>query len=79
MASTNLALYVILTPHNRDPNGKGFAMNDQIYAWPGGTGDFKLALNYAAGFPTQRAVAAFGYQQIVLGARRDYCQGLAMF
>ena len=38
-------------------------MNDQIR--PGGTGEFKLGLNYAAGFPAQRVAAALGYQQLL--------------
>ena len=40
-------------------------MSDQIRAWPGGTGGFKLGLNYAAGFPAQRVAAALGYQQLL--------------
>ena len=70
-ASTHAALYVILSPtgpYIRDPNGKGLsllAMSDQIRAWPGGTGGFKLGLNYAAGFPAQRVAAALGYQQLL--------------
>ena len=38
-------------------------MNDQLR--PGGTGEFKLGLNYAAGFPAQRVAAALGYQQLL--------------
>ncbi|KAI9452412.1 branched-chain amino acid aminotransferase II [Lactarius psammicola] len=70
-ASTHAALYVILSPtgpYIRDPNGKGLsllAMSDQIRAWPGGTGGFKLGLNYAAGFPAQRVASALGYQQML--------------
>jgi branched-subunit amino acid aminotransferase/4-amino-4-deoxychorismate lyase len=65
------ALYVVLSPTGpfvRDPNGKGLSllvMSDQIRAWPGGTGGFKLGLNYAAGFPAQRVAAALGYQQLL--------------
>ena len=68
-ASTHAALYVILSPtgpYIHDPNDKGFsllAMNDQLR--PGGTGEFKLGLNYAAGFPAQRVAAALGYQQLL--------------
>ncbi|KAH9024051.1 branched-chain amino acid aminotransferase II [Lactarius pseudohatsudake] len=70
-ASTHAALYVILSPtgpYIRDLNGKGLsllAMSDQIRAWPGGTGGFKLGLNYAAGFSAQRVAAALGYQQML--------------
>jgi branched-chain amino acid aminotransferase len=40
-------------------------MSDQVRAWPGGTGGFKLGLNYAPGFVAQRAAAALGYQQLL--------------
>ena len=71
------ALYAILFPtgpHIRDLYGKGLSlltMSDQIHAWPGDMGGFKLGLNYAADFPAQRVAAALGYQQIlrVLGER----------
>jgi hypothetical protein len=38
-------------------------MSDQLR--PGGTGEFKLGLNYAAGFPAQRVAATLGYQQLL--------------
>jgi branched-chain amino acid aminotransferase len=41
------------------------AMSEQVRAWPGGTGGFKLGLNYAPGFVAQRAAAALGYQQVL--------------
>ena len=41
------------------------AMSDQVRAWPGGTGGFKLGLNYAPGFVAQRDAAALGYQQLL--------------
>ena len=40
-------------------------MSDQVRAWPGGTGGFKLGLNYAPGFVAQRTAAALGYQQLL--------------
>jgi branched-chain amino acid aminotransferase len=40
-------------------------VSDQIRAWPGGTGGFKLGLNYATGFPARRVAAALGYQQLL--------------
>ena len=70
-ASTHAALYVILSPigsyiRGLDPKGLSLlAMSDQIRAWPGGTGGFKLGLNYAAGFPAQRVAASLGYQQML--------------
>jgi branched-chain amino acid aminotransferase len=70
-ASTHAALYVILSPigpyiRGLDPKGLSLlGMSDQIRAWPGGTGGFKLGLNYAAGFPAQRVAASLGYQQML--------------
>ena len=70
-ASRHAALYVILSPtgpYIRDSGGKGIsllAMSDQVRAWPGGTGGFKLGLNYAPGFVAQRTAAALGYQQLL--------------
>jgi len=55
-------------PYIRDAEGRGIsllAMSDQVRAWPGGTGGFKLGLNYAPGFVAQRAAAALGYQQLL--------------
>jgi len=57
-------------PYIRDEEGKGkgislLAMSDQVRAWPGGTGGFKLGLNYAPGFAAQRTAAALGYQQLL--------------
>jgi hypothetical protein len=55
-------------PYIRDQDGKGIsllAMSDQVRAWPGGTGGFKLGLNYAPGFAAQRTAAALGYQQLL--------------
>jgi len=77
-ASRHAALYVLLSPtgpyirsSSSDAAGGGqggialLAMGDQIRAWPGGTGGFKLGLNYAPGFAAQRAAAALGYQQLL--------------
>ena len=70
-ASTHAALYVILSPTGPyicDPSGKGLALlavNDEKRVRFGGPGGFKLGLNYAAGFPAQRAASSLGYQQIV--------------
>ena len=70
-ASRHAALYVILSPtgpYIRDEQGRGIsllAMSDQVRAWPGGTGGYKLGLNYAPGFVAQRTAAALGYQQLL--------------
>lgn len=34
-------------------------------SWPGGTGEFKLGINYAPAFDPQRAAAAKGYDQVL--------------
>jgi hypothetical protein len=71
LASRHAALYVLLSPtgpYIRDTASGGIsllAMSDQVRAWPGGTGGFKLGLNYAPGFVAQRAAAALGYQQLL--------------
>jgi branched-chain amino acid aminotransferase len=70
-ASRHAALYVICSPtgpYIRGADGRGIsllAMSDQVRAWPGGTGGFKLGLNYAPGFVAQRTAAALGYQQLL--------------
>jgi branched-chain amino acid aminotransferase len=79
-ASRHAALYVLLSPTgpyirnvdtasgSRGSGGGGISllgMSDQVRAWPGGTGGFKLGLNYAPGFVAQRAAAALGYQQLL--------------
>jgi branched-chain amino acid aminotransferase len=75
-ASRHAALYVICSPtgpyiratdadSSADRGISLLAMSDQVRAWPGGTGGFKLGLNYAPGFVAQRAAAAMGYQQLL--------------
>jgi len=71
-ASRHAALYVICSPTGpfiRDASGgRGIsllAMSDQVRAWPGGTGGFKLGLNYAPGIVAKAAAAALGYQQLL--------------
>ncbi|KAG9036265.1 hypothetical protein FRB95_009413 [Tulasnella sp. JGI-2019a] len=48
------------------------ANSDYVRAWPGGTGEFKLALNYSPCFKPQMHAAKNGYQQILwlLGEER---------
>jgi branched-chain amino acid aminotransferase len=41
------------------------ATSDQALPWPGGTGRFKLGLNYAPAYVAQHAAAALGYQQLL--------------
>ena len=65
----NILLYPT-GPYIRDATGSGhggislLAMSDQVHAWPGSTGGFKLMLNYAPGLVAQRAVAALGCHQL---------------
>ncbi|TBU38847.1 branched-chain amino acid aminotransferase II [Dichomitus squalens] len=67
-ASDRATLYVILCP-----TGPFFrtgarpvnllAVHDHVRAWPGGTGGYKLALNYAPTFKPQQHAAKLGYDQ----------------
>ena len=67
-ASDRATLYVILCP-----TGPFFrtgarpvnllAVHEHVRSWPGGTGGYKLALNYAPMFEPQRQAAKLGYDQ----------------
>lgn len=67
-ASDRAMLYIIL-----GPTGPFFrtgarpvallAVQEHVRAWPGGTGGYKLALNYAPTFKPQQAAAKLGYDQ----------------
>ncbi|KAI0319907.1 branched-chain amino acid aminotransferase II [Amylostereum chailletii] len=65
----NAILYVLLSPTGpffKVPAGISLlAVGEHVRAWPGGTGGYKLALNYAPGFEPQRAALEKGYQQIL--------------
>jgi len=41
------------------------AVDEHVRSWPGGTGQFKLSLNYAPTFMPQRDAARLGYDQIL--------------
>ncbi|KAG8902644.1 hypothetical protein FRB99_004296 [Tulasnella sp. 403] len=76
-ASTHGMLFVILSPTGPYfPTGfkpiSLMANSEYVRAWPGGTGEYKLALNYAPCFKPQREAAANGYQQVLwlLGEER---------
>lgn len=49
-------------------------------SWPGGTGGYKLGLNYSPGFVPQRAAAQLGYVQVLwlLGAEKIITEAGAM-
>ncbi|KAJ6451315.1 aminotransferase [Mycena sanguinolenta] len=76
-ASDHAVLYTIVTPVGPyftptadTPAGAGgavslLAVSDHVRSWPGGTGGFKLGLNYSPGFVPQRAAAALGYDQVL--------------
>ena len=67
-ASDRATLYVILCP-----TGPFFrtgarpvnllAVHEHVRSWPGGTGGYKLALNYAPTFKPQQHAAKLGYDQ----------------
>jgi branched-chain amino acid aminotransferase len=68
-ASDHAVLYVLASP-----TGPFFSVprplrlwseSAHTRSWPGGTGAFKLGLNYAPGFAPQRAAALRGYDQVL--------------
>ncbi|KAK0232553.1 aminotransferase [Armillaria fumosa] len=68
VASDYALLYVIVTPVRPYFTAKSIsvlAVSDNVRAWPGGTGEHKLGLNYASGFLPQRVAAKKGYDQIL--------------
>lgn len=69
-ASSHAKLYIIMSPSGPYfPTGfkplSVFAECDAVRSWPGGTGAFKLGINYAPTFKPQREAAKLGYQQIL--------------
>lgn len=77
-ASTHSCLYVICSPTGPYfPTGYKpislWAEMDAVRSWPGGTGAYKLGINYAPCFKPQREAAKKGYQQIlwILGENRQ--------
>ncbi|KAK0196833.1 aminotransferase [Armillaria mellea] len=69
-ASDQALLYVIVSPtgpyFRTGPKPLSLlAVNENVRAWPGGTGGHKLGLNYAPGFLPQRIAAKRGYDQIL--------------
>ncbi|KAG9045410.1 hypothetical protein FS837_006343 [Tulasnella sp. UAMH 9824] len=69
-ASTHGMIFVIMSPTGPYfPTGfkpiSLMARHDFVRAWPGGTGEYKLALNYAPTFKPQQEAASKGYQQIL--------------
>ncbi|KZT35430.1 branched-chain amino acid aminotransferase II [Sistotremastrum suecicum HHB10207 ss-3] len=80
-ASTHALLYVLLSPTGPYfPSGfkpvSLLASEDAVRSWPGGTGGFKLGLNYAPCFQPQRQAAKRGYDQLLwlLGEERRICE-----
>jgi len=69
MASTHAMLYAILSPtgpYFKEPAGISLmAVGEHVRSWPGGTGGYKLGLNYAPGFQPQRVALQQGYQQVL--------------
>ena len=67
-ASDHAALYVICSPTGPWVQGAHkaislLAVDEHVRSWPGGTGGFKLALNYAPTLLPQEAAAKAGYNQ----------------
>ncbi|KAK6992930.1 branched-chain-amino-acid aminotransferase [Favolaschia claudopus] len=70
-ASDEALLYAIVTPVGpyfpvQKIGGVSLlAVSEHVRSWPGGTGGFKLGLNYSPGFVPQQAAAALGYDQVL--------------
>lgn len=75
-ASNHAMLYIILSPTGpylppnlaipRQRNWISlFPSSTNVRAWPGGTGEFKLGLNYAPCLEPQREAAKLGYPHIL--------------
>ncbi|KAI8972591.1 branched-chain amino acid aminotransferase II [Trametes punicea] len=67
-ASDSAMLYVICSPtgpyFRTGPRPISLlAVGENVRAWPGGTGEYKLALNYAPTFKPQQYAAKLGYEQ----------------
>lgn len=76
VASTHAKLFVIVSPAGPYfPTGFNpisiFAECDAVRSWPGGTGAYKLGINYTPTFKPQREAAKKGYQQILWVLRGD--------
>ncbi|EJD50716.1 branched-chain-amino-acid transaminase [Auricularia subglabra TFB-10046 SS5] len=66
--SEHALLYIILCPTGRYfPRDRAaislLASDESVRSWPGGTGGYKLALNYSPCFAPQRLAASQGYDQ----------------
>ncbi|KIY69012.1 branched-chain amino acid aminotransferase II [Cylindrobasidium torrendii FP15055 ss-10] len=70
-ASDSSLLYIILAPSGpyfRTGGSKPLSLmtvEDCVRAWPGGTGDHKLGMNYSPGFNATRLAVQKGYDQIL--------------
>ncbi|KAJ7733012.1 aminotransferase [Mycena metata] len=69
-ASKHATLYALVTPvgpyfATATAGVSLLAVNEHVRSWPGGTGGFKLGLNYSPGFMPQQTAAALGYDQIL--------------
>jgi branched-chain amino acid aminotransferase len=84
-ASDQATLYTIVTPvgpyFSTTSNGVSLlAVGEHVRSWPGGTGGFKLGLNYSPGFIPQQSAAALGYDQVLwlLGLDKQITEAGAM-
>lgn len=57
-----------------------YAVDEHVRSWPGGTGEFKLSLNYAPTFRPQELAAQKGYDQClwILGENKKVTEAGAM-
>lgn len=69
-ASDHALLYIVCSPtgpyFRTGPKALSIlAVGEHVRSWPGGTGQYKLSLNYAPTFMPQREAAQLGYEQIL--------------
>ncbi|KAJ7208247.1 aminotransferase [Mycena pura] len=86
--SDHAILYAVVTPvgpyfPTASPTDAGvslLAVGEHVRSWPGGTGGFKLGLNYSPTFVPLQMAAKLGYDQVLwlLGDEQTVTEGTAM-
>ncbi|KAJ7208234.1 aminotransferase [Mycena pura] len=86
--SNHAMLYALVLPvgpyfATASPTDAGvslLAVGENVRSWPGGTGGFKMGLNYSPGFVPQQRAAKLGYDQVLwlLGDEQKVTEAGAM-
>lgn len=82
-ASDSALLYVICSPTGPYFRSSArqlslLAIGETVRAWPGGTGGYKLALNYAPTLKPQQIAEQQGYNQVLWLLGEKVCEAGAM-